>query len=55
MTQTPAQLADIIWAARQAGRTLDADATLGTPDLATAYAIQRALRLANGERVVDWM
>lgn len=57
MTQTPAQLAERIWAARQAGRTLDAGATIGTPDLATAYAIQRALlalRLAAGERVVGW-
>jgi 2-keto-4-pentenoate hydratase len=57
MTQTPAQLAATIWAARQAGRTLDADATIGTPDLATAYAIQRALlalRIAAGERVVGW-
>ena len=57
MTQTPAQLAERIWAARQAGRTLDAEATIGTPDLATAYAIQRALlglRLAAGERVVGW-
>ncbi len=55
MTRTPAQLAERIWAARQAGRTLDAEATIGTPDLATAYAIQRALlalRLAAGERVV---
>lgn len=52
-----AQAAEAIWAARQAGRTLDAEATLGTPDLATAYAIQRALlglRLAAGERVVGW-
>lgn len=57
MTQTPTQLAEAIWAARQEGRTLDADATLGTPDLATAYAIQRALlalRLTAGERVVGW-
>ena len=57
MNQTPAQLADIIWAARQAGQTLDAEASLGSPDLATAYAIQRALlalRLAAGERVVGW-
>lgn len=57
MTQTPAQLAEAIWAARQAGRTLDAEATIGTPDLASAYAIQRAmlaLRLAAGERVVGW-
>lgn len=57
MTQTPAQLAARIWAARQAGRTLDAEATIGSPDLATAYAIQRALlglRLAAGERVVGW-
>ncbi|MBL8389236.1 MAG: fumarylacetoacetate hydrolase family protein [Hydrogenophaga sp.] len=49
--------AEAIWAARQAGRTLDAEATIGTPDLATAYAIQRALlalRLAAGERVVGW-
>ena len=52
-----AAAAERIWAARQAGRTLDAEATLGTPDLATAYAIQRALlglRLAAGERVVGW-
>lgn len=57
MTQTPAQLAATIWAARQEGHTLDAEATLGTPDLATAYASQRALlalRLAAGERVVGW-
>lgn len=57
MNQTPAQLAATIWAARQAGRTLDAEATIGTPDLATAYAIQRALlalRLAAGERVIGW-
>ncbi len=57
MTQTPAQLAATIWAARQEGHTLDAEATLGTPDLATAYVIQRALlalRLAAGERVVGW-
>jgi 2-keto-4-pentenoate hydratase len=54
---TVAQAAERIWSARQAGRTLDADATLGSPDLATAYAIQRALlalRLAAGERVVGW-
>ena len=52
-----AQAAQAIWAARQEGGTLDAEATLGTPDLATAYAIQRALlalRLAAGERVVGW-
>jgi 2-keto-4-pentenoate hydratase len=52
-----AHCADLLWAARQAGRTLDAEATIGTPDLATAYAIQRALlalRLAAGERVVGW-
>lgn len=57
MNQPPAQLAATIWAARQAGRTLDAEATIGTPDLANAYAIQRALlalRLAAGERVVGW-
>jgi 2-keto-4-pentenoate hydratase len=57
MTQTSAQLAEAIWAARQAGRTLDAEATIGSSDLATAYAIQRALlalRLAAGERVVGW-
>ena len=39
------------------GHTLDAEPTIGTPDLATAYAIQRALlglRLAAGERVVGW-
>lgn len=40
MTQTTAQRAKAIWAARQSGRTLDAEATIGTPDLATAYAIQ---------------
>lgn len=28
MTQTPNQLAEAIWAARQAGRTLDAEATI---------------------------
>lgn len=52
-----AAAAERIWAARQAGRTLDAEATIGSPDLATAYAIQRALlglRLAAGERVVGW-
>jgi 2-keto-4-pentenoate hydratase len=57
MNQTPAQLAEAIWAARQAGRTLDAEATIGSPDLATAYDIQRALlalRLAAGERVIGW-
>lgn len=54
---TVAQAAERIWSARQAGRTLDAEATIGSPDLATAYAIQRALlalRLAAGERVVGW-
>lgn len=54
---TPAQLARTLWAARCEGRTLDAQATLGSPDLATAYAIQReltALRLAAGERVIGW-
>ena len=57
MTDENTRLAETIWAARQAGRTLDAEATIGTPDLATAYAIQRALlalRLAAGERVVGW-
>ncbi|MEZ5646140.1 MAG: hydratase [Burkholderiaceae bacterium] len=57
MIQTPTQLAELIWAARQAGHTLDAEATIGSPDLATAYAIQRAmvvLRLAAGERVIGW-
>jgi len=59
MTTPPsvAQAAEAIWAARQAGRTLDAQATIGSPELATAYAIQRALlalRLADGERVVGW-
>ncbi|HEY9095023.1 MAG TPA: fumarylacetoacetate hydrolase family protein [Hydrogenophaga sp.] len=52
-----AQCAELIWAARLAGHTLDADATLGALDLSTAYAIQRAmlsLRLAAGERVVGW-
>ncbi len=56
-TPTPAQLARTLWAARCDGRTLDADATLGSPDLATAYAIQReltALRLAAGERAIGW-
>jgi 2-keto-4-pentenoate hydratase len=56
-TPSPAQLAEILWSARCAGRTLDAEATLGPIDLATAYAIQRALlalRLAAGERVVGW-
>lgn len=51
------QAAQAIWAARQAGRTLDAEATIGSPDLATAYAIQRALlglRLTAGERLVGW-
>ena len=43
MTDENTRLAETIWAARQAGRTLDAEATIGTPDLATAYAIQRAL------------
>ena len=54
---TPAQHAQAIWAARRAGLTLDAQATIGSPDLTTAYAIQRALlalRLADGERVVGW-
>lgn len=54
---TAAEAAERIWAARQGGRTLDAEATIGSPDLATAYAIQRALlglRLAAGERVVGW-
>lgn len=59
MTPPPsvAQAAERIWSARQAGRTLDAEATIGSPDLATAYTIQRALlalRLASGERVVGW-
>lgn len=57
MTSEAARFAEAIWAARQAGRTLDASATIGSPDLATAYAIQRtllALRIAAGERVVDW-
>jgi 2-keto-4-pentenoate hydratase len=52
-----AQSAEAIWAARQAGLTLDAEATIGSPELATAYAIQLALlalRLAAGERVVGW-
>jgi len=57
MTSEAARFAEAIWAARQAGRTLDASATIGSPDLATAYAIQRALlalRIAAGERVVGW-
>lgn len=52
-----AEAAERIWAARQAGRTLDAESTIGSPDLATTYAIQRALlglRLAAGERMVGW-
>lgn len=52
-----AEAAERIWTARQAGRTLDAEATIGLPTLANAYAIQRALldlRLAAGERVVGW-
>lgn len=56
-TSAVAQAAERIWAARRAGRTLDAEATIGSPDLATAYAIQRALlalRLATGERVIGW-
>lgn len=56
-TPSPAQLAETLWAARCAGRTLDAEATLGPIDLATAYAIQRALfalRIAGGERRVGW-
>lgn len=56
-TPTPAQLARLIWAARCDGRTLDADTTVGSPELATAYAIQReltSLRLAAGEREVGW-
>jgi 2-keto-4-pentenoate hydratase len=54
---TAAQSAERIWAARQSGHTLDAHATLGAIDLATAYAIQRellALRLASGERLIGW-
>ncbi|MDO9481411.1 MAG: hypothetical protein Q8S96_06155 [Hydrogenophaga sp.] len=38
MTSEAARFAKAIWAARQAGRTLDASATIGSPDLATAYA-----------------
>jgi len=56
-TSTPAQQARTLWTARCAGRTLDAAATLGPLDLATAYAIQReltALRLAAGERAIGW-
>ncbi|MDO9570205.1 MAG: hypothetical protein Q7J58_12620 [Hydrogenophaga sp.] len=52
-----ARCAEAIWSARQAGRTLDAEATIGSPELATAYAIQRALlalRIAAGERVIGW-
>lgn len=52
-----ARSAERIWSARQTGRTLDAEATLSTPDLATAYAIQRvllALRLTAGECVIGW-
>lgn len=54
---TPAQFAEILWSARRAGRTLNADATLGPLDLATAYNIQRelvSLRVAAGERVIGW-
>lgn len=40
MDHPAAEAAERIWAARQAGRTLDAEATIGSPDLATAYAIQ---------------
>ena len=57
MTSEAARFAEAIWAARQAGRTLDASATIGSPDLATAYGIQRALlalRIAAGERVIGW-
>ncbi|MDP2093635.1 MAG: fumarylacetoacetate hydrolase family protein [Hydrogenophaga sp.] len=57
MTSEAARFAEAIWAARQAGRTLDASATIGSPDLTTAYAIQRALlalRIAAGERVIGW-
>jgi len=57
MTFEAARFAEAIWAARQAGRTLDASATIGSPDLATAYGIQRALlalRIAAGERVIGW-
>lgn len=56
-TNTPAHWARTLWAARCDGRTLDADATLGRPDLATAYAIQHeltSLRLAAGERAMGW-
>jgi 2-keto-4-pentenoate hydratase len=56
-TPTPAQHADTLWSARCAGRTLDASATLGPLDLATAYEIQRelvALRIAAGERIIGW-
>lgn len=57
MTTEADRFAQAIWSARLAGRTLDADATIGSPDLTTAYAIQRALlelRIAAGERVVGW-
>lgn len=59
MTTSPdiTRSAERIWAARLAGRTLDAEDTIGSPDLTTAYAIQRALvslRLAAGERVIGW-
>lgn len=56
-TPTPAQHADTLWSARRAGRTLDAEETLGPIDLATAYNIQQALvalRIAAGERVIGW-
>lgn len=56
-TPTAAQHADTLWSARRAGRTLDADATLGPIDLATVYNIQQALvalRIAAGERVIGW-
>ena len=54
---SPAQHAETIWSARCAGRTLDAEATLGPIDLETAYRIQHALvalRVAGGERVAGW-
>jgi 2-keto-4-pentenoate hydratase len=56
-TPPPAQLAGTIWSARRAGRTLDADATLGSLSLAAAYDIQHALvamRVDAGERIIGW-
>lgn len=56
--QQAQRLAEIIWAARCEGRTLNADETLGTGlRLAEAYDVQRALvalREASGERIIGW-